>query len=58
MSPLGQAEALLQRALQIDKQEQGAQAEQVASTLHTLAEMLRGSVSACQVSMPKEPSRS
>ena len=44
-----QAEKLLQTALNIDKQEQGGQAEQVAASLHTLAEMLRGSVSACQV---------
>ena len=35
-------------ALSIDESQQGDNSQEIASTLHTLAEMLRGSVSACQ----------
>ena len=46
-----QAEELLLSALDIDKSQEGAPSTKVeeASTLLTLSEMLRGSVSACQV---------
>jgi len=42
------AETMLLAALEDDRRIQGTEAPEVASTLHILAEMLRGSVSACQ----------
>lgn len=45
-----EAERMLLWALSMDRQIQGAEAPEVAKTLHLLAEMLRGYVSACQVS--------
>jgi tetratricopeptide (TPR) repeat protein len=49
ISAYAEAEIVLLAALEIDKQIQGDRAEEVASTHHMLSEMLRGSVSACQV---------